>query len=64
MGLLHYEIIKIPVKSFAVYYLEALGEKIYEKNIEKNQFYLNMKELLKNMIILFTDMVLKNCGLY
>lgn len=47
MGLLHYEIIKIPVKSFAVYYLEALGEKIYEKKYREKPVLSEYERIVK-----------------
>ena len=61
MGLLHYEIIKIPVKSFAVYYLEALGEKIYEKKYREKPVLSEYERIVKehdNPAVSYTHLTL------
>lgn len=47
MGLLQNETVKTPIRSFVVYYMETLGEKIYEKKYGKQATLSEFEKIIK-----------------
>lgn len=47
MGLLHNDTVKTPIRSFVVFYMETLGEKIYEKKYRKPAVISEFEKIVK-----------------